>query len=301
MKQLPDLRSYNLNIAGYNIRIESTPDGPDLRPSDRFKGNICGDGESDILLRVHSASYLIPDDSERAFHAPYVEEKNGLMIRKGDEFWSIYKHRSDLFIKTIFPLSTELRSGVLKFSITSREWDLYLDNSPAETDPLEYPLDGLLLYYLTVMHGDVFIHASGINHSGSGYLFSGISGKGKTTMSLLWNIAGGKVIHDDRLIIRNKGGEYKMYNTPVYDNDKPAKSVLSRIYLIDHGEKNTMIPIKGASAVSLVIANCIQHNWSPEIIARLIGSVSIMCNTIPVIRLLFKPDRSIIDFLLDYE
>lgn len=295
------LRNYNLNIAGYNIRIESTPDGPDLKPAERFKQNITAEGSSDILLRVHSASYLIPDDSERTFHAPYIEERNGLRIQKGDDFWSIYRHRTDIFIKTIFPLLSKPGTGVLKFSLTTREWDLYLDNNATERDPLEYPLDGLLLYYLTVMHGDIFIHASGVNHSGSGYLFSGVSGKGKTTMSLLWNMAGGKVIHDDRLIIRNISGKYRMYNTPVYQNDKPSESVLSRIYLIDHGDKNSMIPVNGASAVSLLMANCIQHNWSADIIARLMGSVSIMCNTIPVIRLLFKPDRSIIDFLLDYE
>jgi len=49
------------------------------------------------------------------------------------------------------------------------------------------------------------------------------------------------------------------------------------------------------------MANCIQHNWNPEIIARLMGAISIMCTTIPVVRLFFKPDRSIIDFILDYE
>ena len=235
------------------------------------------------------------------FHAPCVEELNGLRIKEGDEFWSIYKHNSGLYLKSILPLSETSKSAVLRFSLTSREWDLFIDNCNEETDPLEYPIDGLILYYLTAIHGDIFIHASGVNHSGSGYLFSGISGKGKTTMSLLWKMAGARIIHDDRLIIRNITGKYKMYNTPVYNNDRPSDSVLSRIYLIEHGEKNEMVPIHGATAVSKVMANCIQHNWGPEIIARLMGSVSIMCNTIPVIRLLFKPDRTVIDFLLDYE
>ena len=114
-------------------------------------------------------------------------------------------------------------------------------------------------------------------------------------------MAGARIIHDDRLIIRNISGKYMMYNTPVYNNDRPAVSALSRIYLIEHGEKNEMIPVSGAAAVSKVMANCIQHNWDPQIIARLMGSVSIMCNTIPIIRLLFRPDRTVIDFLLDYE
>jgi hypothetical protein len=151
------------------------------------------------------------------------------------------------------------------------------------------------------MHGDIMIHASGVNHSGYGYIFSGVSGKGKTTLAKLWDGAGGKVIHDDRLIIRNITGTYKMFNTPVYNNDDPAESSLTRIYIIEHGTENRFVPVKGATAVSLVMANCIQHNWNPEIIARLMGTVSIMCANIPVVNLFFKPDRSIIDFILDYE
>jgi len=151
------------------------------------------------------------------------------------------------------------------------------------------------------MHGDIMIHASGVNHSGYGYIFSGVSGKGKTTIAKLWDKAGGKVIHDDRLIIRKIAGVYRMFNTPVYNNDNPAESPLTRIYIIEHGTENRLVPVKGATAISLVMANCIQHNWSPEIIARLMGTVSIMCGSIPVFKLFFKADKTITDFILDYE
>jgi hypothetical protein len=170
-----------------------------------------------------------------------------------------------------------------------------------EVDPFEYPIDGLILYYLTVIHGDIMIHASGVNHSGHGYIFSGVSGKGKSTIAKLWDNAQAKVIHDDRLIIRNIAGTWKMFNTPVYNDDVPRESPLSRIYLIEHGIENKFIPVRGATAVSLVMANCIQHNWSPEIIARIMGSLSMMCSNIPVVKLSFKPDKSIIDFILEYE
>ena len=74
-----------------------------------------------------------------------------------------------------------------------------------EIDPFEYPLDGLILYYLTVINGDIMIHASGVNNAGEGYLFSGVSGKGKSTMAKIWDNYGAKVIHDDRLVIRKTG------------------------------------------------------------------------------------------------
>ena len=295
------MRNYNLNIAGYNIRFESGSDGPELVPSQRFLRNITQDINSDIRIWIHSGSYYPPEGAEKMFHAPLVEEINGIQIRHKTNFWSIWKYHSELFIKTLFPLIITERNAVLKFSLTSREWDVWIDGTDATIDPFEYPLDGLILYYLTVIHGDIMIHASGVNNSGHGYVFCGVSGKGKSTIAMLWNSSGAKVIHDDRLIIRNTGGGYRMYNTPVYNNDTPCESSLNKIFILDHGLENKLVQVKGALAVSLVMANCIQHNWGPDIIARLLGSISIMCGSIPVARLSFKPDKSVIDHILENE
>ena len=65
--------------------------------------------------------------------------------------------------------------------------------------------------------------------------------------------------------------------------------------------QTTLVPVKGATAVSLVMANCIQHNWNSDIISRLLDSVSDMCATVPVAMLYFKPDRSVIDYILENE
>lgn len=295
------MRNYNLNIAGYNIRFETSAEGPDLVPSVKFLRNISTDSGSDVLINIHSGSFKLPKEAERVFHAPYVEELNGIQIHNKTNFWSVWKYHSDLYIRTIFPQSPEVKNAVLKFSLTAREWNLWIEGAGKELDPFEYPLDGLILYYLTVIHGDILIHASGVNNAGHGYLFSGVSGKGKSTMAMLWEKSGARVIHDDRLILRNTGNGYKMYNTPVYNNDEPRESLLNKIFIIEHGIENKLTPVKGATAVSLVTANCIQHNWGPEIIARLLGSVSIMCGTIPTVRLFFKPDRSVIDHILEHE
>jgi hypothetical protein len=295
------MRIYNLNIAGYTIRFESSADGPELKPSERFLRNIGSESHSDILIQVHSGVFDLPPGSERVFHAPYVEEINGILIQNKTNFWSVWKYQTDLYIKTIFPLASSDKNAVLKFSLTRMEWHLWVAGSEKEIDPFEYPLDGLILYYLTVIHGDIMLHASGINNAGHGYLFSGISGKGKSTIAKLWENSGAKVIHDDRLILRNTAGGYKMYNTPVYNNDEPRESVLNKIFVIEHGISNKLVPVKGASAVSLVMANCIQHNWGPDIIARLLGSVSIMCASIPVSKLFFRPDRSVIDHIMENE
>jgi len=295
------MRNFNLNIAGYNIGFETSADGPDLKPSARFLKNINHNTASDILIRVHSEPFDLPKEAERVFRAPYVEEINGIQFNNETNFWSVWKYRSGLYLWTIFPLSSTEKNAVLKFSLTSMEWDLWIYGSENETDPLEYPLDGLILYYLTVINGDIMIHASGVSHNGHGYIFSGISGKGKSTIANFWDASGAKVIHDDRLIIRNTGGVYRMFNTPVYNNDEPRDSVLEKIFIIEHGLENMIVPIKGANAVTQVMANCIQHNWGADIIARLLGSISIMCSSIPTYKLNFKPDRSVIDLIISNE
>jgi len=295
------VRNYNLNIAGYSIRFESSSDGPDLLPSERFLKYLSPAGKLDVLIRIHSGSIETSEESERIFHAPYVEEVNGILLHHKSNFWSVWKDSNHLFIKTTFPLTLPEKNAVLIFSLTSMDWDLWIDGPKTVTDPFEYPLDGLILYYLTAIYGDILIHASGINYNGHGYLFSGVSGKGKSTMTKLWEDHGAKVVHDDRLIIRKKGGSYMMFNTPVYNNEEPQQSPLDKIFIIEHGLENKTVPVNNAVAVSLVMANCIQHNWGHDIIDRLLGSISEMCAIIPVEKLSFKPDRSIIDHILENE
>ena len=292
------MRNFKLKIAGYNIGFEATANGPGLAVSPRFLRNISYDTKDDIQIRIHSGTFSLPAEAERVFHAPFVEEKDGILFHNNPNFWSVWKHNSDLYIKTIFPLSPDPKNAVLKFSLDAMVWDLWIETGRTKIDPLEYPLDGLILYYLTAINNDIMIHASGVNYAGKGFLFSGVSGKGKSTMARLWDNLGAKVIHDDRLIIRKTGDGYRMFNTPVYDDDEPSDSPLNRIFIIEHSRENRLIVLKQAAAVSQVMANCIQHTWGPGIISQLSGSISEMCNIIPTYRLLFKPESTVIEYIL---
>jgi hypothetical protein len=292
------MRNFKLKIAGYNIGFEASVEGPDLAVSKRFLRNIDYNTQYDVRIKIHSGTFNLPADAERVFHAPYVEEKDGILIQNSPNFWSVWKYNSGLYLNTIFPLSADLKNALLKFSLTDMEWDLWIETDKTGIDPFEYPLDGLILYYLTVINNDIMIHASGVNYAGKGFLFSGVSGKGKSTMAGLWDNYGAKVIHDDRLILRKAGEGYRMFNTPVYENDDPFDSPLNRIFIIEHGNENRMIQLRESSAVSQIMANCIQHTWDTGIISRLSESISEMCNKIPTCRLLFKPEKSVIDHIL---
>lgn len=289
----------DLNIADYKIRLVSDENGPGICLHKKFSAYLVNNVISpDITIRIFNGAVDIPASAGCVFHAPFVEEENGILIEKKPFFWSVWKDGDVSYVKTTLPLSEKNRTAILKFAATSTEWELYIDNIDNKADPLEYPLDGLILYYLTVIHGDIMIHASGVNYKGKGYLFSGISEKGKTTMAKLWNSAGAEVIHDDRLIIRAYENGFRMNNTPVYDNDSPSCSGLDSIYLISHGRINKLTRFNGAEAAGNVISNCIQHNWDSRIIMGTLQTVTKICSHVPVYGLSFRPDQDVIEYIL---
>jgi hypothetical protein len=165
-------------------------------------------------------------------------------------------------------------------------------------NPLPWPLDGLLLYFLFSQAGDIMIHSSGVITGGRGWLFTGRSGSGKTTMARIFDRAGDRVIHDDRLVLRHEGGRWVMHNTPVYRNDEPRSALLEHLWLIRHGAVNMSEPVAGAEAVAMILANCIQQNWDGEAASRLAAAVDGLATSVKVSRLSFVPDGTVRDYLL---
>lgn len=292
------MKSLDLKIADYKIRLEAKDESV-LQVGNRFRNFLCFHAElnEDILrINVHKNGKSIPSNAEKVYNA-VLSADDIIVTAISQDFWSVWKHENKLYLKIKFPSNTAV-SATLEFSLDSYEWELWLDSGSNSFDPLEYPLDSLILYYLAVINKDIMIHASGIDYHGNGFLFSGVSGKGKTTMSQLWNMKGGRVIHDDRLIIRKTGLDYYMHNTPVYNNDEPRSCLLNAVYIIEHGTENIITQVKGAEAVSLVMANCIQHNWGSDIIRGLLESLTNLCRRVPVYKLKFRPDERVIDQIL---
>ena len=171
----------------------------------------------------------------------------------------------------------------------------------AGINPLPYPLDGLLLYFLSSTMGDIMIHGSGVICSGRGWIFTGKSGSGKTTMAGIFDRAGDRVIHDDRLILRRDGGGWVMHSTPVYRNDEPRSAAVSHLWGITHGRSNVSTPVTGAEAVAMILANCVQQNRDREAASRLAASVEELVSSVRVSRLSFVPDSLIRDYLIARE
>ena len=291
------MTSYSLKIADYTILFNGMTDGISLHPSSSQELFISTDTGFDLAVNVFTGPVVVREDATAVFRAPYVEEINGTMIKKSDEFWTVYRLGDYILVRTSCPLSLRCKEALLVIRPGEKSWDIIMDSSTGIVDPMSYPMDGLILYYLTALKGDIFIHGSGVSHKGKGYLFTGRSGKGKTTIAGIFGEEGSEVVHDDRLIIRQYKKGVFMYNTPVYNYEKYRKAELTGIYVIDHGSSNESSPRSCSDAVTSIMANCIQHHWDSGLIGNLTEAIMKLIKRVDVKTLKFVPDRSVVSFI----
>ena len=77
-------------------------------------------------------------------------------------------------------------------------------NFPRDAEPLEYPLDELLIMHRLTQEQAIELHGTGIvRGNGEANLFIGHSGAGKSTTTRLWTaVEDVEVLSDDRIIVR---------------------------------------------------------------------------------------------------
>jgi hypothetical protein len=125
--------------------------------------------------------------------------------------------------------------------------------------PLEYPLDELLMIHRLCKGEGVEIHASGVlTADGTGRLFVGHSGAGKSTASRLWlQQPCAKVLSDDRIILRLIDGAPVMFGTPWHGDAglaEQASAPLHRIFLLHQAQSNEIVALPPARAAAELFA-----------------------------------------------
>jgi hypothetical protein len=213
-------------------------------------------------------------------------------------FYSIYRTGKNLGFIIYNQQNIGEIQQVATLDETFSHWKVYSETLPQNSIlPLKYPLGPIVMHYMTLTSEAVMMHASCAFDGEKARLFSGFSGAGKSTMSKLWAQAGSRIINDDRIIIRKQENGYMVYNTPMYYRDMPKEAILNSIYLISHSPANKAKQLNGATAISKVMAFCIQNNFDRHFIQNRLNFFSGLCMQIPVYELGFVPDENIIHFI----
>ncbi len=296
---------YQLKIADYIIDVCSLDDSIKLIIPDYLADFITNTNEkANVNIQICNFIPEFFNNNNVVFDA--AKEKNTNYSNFSLYNWCICETNARKFIKIYKHENYKSPEIIVEFDRKAKQWDMYYEKgnisiSNNEVNPFIYPLGPLILYYINTFNDGIMIHSSGVLDNNKGYLFSGVSGIGKTTISKIWNNEEALIINDDRLVIRKKDNNYFMFNTPMNYKDIPKIAPLNYIFLLKQSPKNYSKKIKGTEAIARLMANCIQHNYNADLINSLISACSEICQSLPVYELGFIPDRNIVHFIRNNE
>jgi hypothetical protein len=169
-------------------------------------------------------------------------------------------------------------------------------------DPLEYPLDELLILHLLSQGLGVEVHACGmIDPFGNGVLFAGQSGAGKTTIAtFMKKIEQIKILSDDRIILRKESEKIWMYGTPWHGESKfaaPAKVELKKIFFLRQSNVNEILQLKDSDAVARFFSCSFPLFYNTAAVNFMLSFFEETVRNVPAFELCFVNNGQIIDFL----
>jgi hypothetical protein len=281
-----------LRIGGYSFGLWCERGMPvALDPEHRpFAISNAGPGVCDIELDVSWANALLMPASSPAFTS------GGL--------WSAYTGFSGTKFYFSSPVLGAAPYKAAWFDPVFQRGHMVVNRScfPANEPvfPLEYPIDELALMHRLSQGEGVELHALGlVDQDGSGYLFLGHSGAGKSTTARLWmEQPGVKLLSDDRIILRKQDGNFWMYGTPWHGDAgiaSPGCAPLSSIFLLEQALTNQILPVTPGKGAAELFARSFVPHYLKQGIQFSLGFFEDLTRTIPCSIFRFAPTEAAVE------
>ncbi len=254
---------------------------------------------------IDSEREIVNPRYQKVFKGDTAQYENVLQDSSLSYVWTIWRDEKNYLLTVDFNDHSEISSIRALFNLNSSKIDieicpLAVKNSNFDSiDPLIHPFGSLLLMYLFLWQGGILIHGSAVNFKNHTFLFTGVSGIGKSTMARLWQECGADVINDDRLILKTENREVIVSNNPMsYYSQDPKEGKLSGIFLLKQEKHNYIKKLGGVKAFTRVLANCIQQFYDPEMVKNHLTLVDGIVKSVPIYEVGFLPTHDIVKDIL---
>jgi hypothetical protein len=184
------------------------------------------------------------------------------------------------------------------------EWNPSTERGHIQQTINPYSLDCVLRIVHTLLlarEGGFLLHSSSAIRNGRAFLFSGVSGAGKTTMARLAPPDAALLTDEISYVIRQQG-RYSAVGTPFFGELSRAgenlRAPIEALYLLAKGPENKIEPIEGADAVRGLLGNILFFARDPESVKLVFDTAFDFVNQIPVRRLTFVPDTSVWELIV---
>ena len=282
--------SFSVGYLRFNIITDSTIELNEQNTLD-FGNSLC--------INPLETSVKIQIKTRTSFIEPELFVANSSDEFYGQNIWKAYKVNGHYTYSIDFINHSDFEQIIFKYDREKAKIDLFLtptqSNNPTSINPFLHPLGVLMVSAIIMSSNGFLIHASGVKDGENGYLFTGVSGIGKSTMATIWAKNGAEVINDDRLIIYKEDQGYRFANTPMpHYNDHSKQAPLKAIFLLTQSKENYCNKITGAQALSKVMANFIQQLFDKELVEKHLEKTMDLVMQVPIYELGFKPDDDIV-------
>lgn len=263
----------------------------------------------EFILSNHRIHIEICTDS-----IPDIESSHydlGQILFSVEPSWYISQNKQFFFIVQ-HPLKLTHPLWVARFDKTFKQGVIYcselmLDRRKEKTvlyNPVNYPLDQILLMHILSKIGGLVIHSAGWVYNNKGWIFAGKSGAGKSTIAkLIEKSSKGSLLSDDRIVIRKMGEDFLMYGTPWPGEAGYAMNMsapLNGIFFIEPGQDNVINKLSPAESISRLFPVVSIPWYDQEKVDQMMIFCESLMDKIPMYQLTFKPEEAVVETLIGF-
>ncbi len=239
----------------------------------------------------------------------------GLLIERYAGYASSSGAASFDFELELAPAGTESGDEDLSVAWDSGRWLIERGDFRAEWNPSSacgriqqtinpYSLDSVLRIVHTLLlarKGGFLLHASSAIRNGRAFLFSGVSGAGKTTIARLAP-PDAALLTDEISYVTRQGHRYFAMGTPFFGElarvGENLRAPIACVYLLAKGPENKIEPVDGAEAVRGLLGNILFFARDPEFVKLVFDAAFEFVSHVPVRRLTFVPDACVWELII---
>ena len=162
-----------------------------------------------------------------------------------------------------------------------------------------YSIDAVLRIVHTLVlarQGGFLLHSASAIRNGKAFLFAGVSGAGKTTISRLAP-PDATLLTDEISYVRKLGEDYVAFGTPFTGElaklGENTSAPVAALYLLAQGPENRIEPVATADAGRELLANMLFFAEDQELVHCAFQAACDFVHRVPVYRLTFMPDARV--------
>jgi hypothetical protein len=183
------------------------------------------------------------------------------------------------------------------------QWDPRVGRGKILQSVSPYAIDSVLRIVHTLIQapeGGFLLHGASAIRNGRAFLFSGISGAGKTTISRLAP-ADSVLLTDEISYVRRQGEGYCACGTPFAGElarlGENAVAPIAHLYFLAKGPENRIEPIETADALRMLLRNILFFADDADLVKMVFRSACEFLGSVPASRLTFYPDERVWDLM----